>query len=166
MTAAPQIDRWRSWAAGDAVPPPCPLPHAGRDVALLAGLSAAAEQIRGLRWAIGGLVRLAVQLHLSRHAALVEGQREAEDLAAEWRRARAAEWERAEALEAELVATLAGARALAWQVLRLAGRLNAALLALPALEAAAASGGRRELAAALQPLARALRGTTEGKDAR
>lgn len=47
-----------------------------------------------------------------------------------------------------------------WQAAE--ARLGAALAALPALEAAAATGGRRDLAAALQPLVDALRGRSGG----
>lgn len=153
---------------------PCPLPHHGRDVVLLAGLSAAAAEIRDHRETIGGfddvdaetgeashvsgLVDLVVQLDVARHRAVVEGHREQETLADEWRHARAVEWERAEAAEEALAVVLAGEAQALWAVRVLAARLDAALATLPALEEAAANGGRRALAAALEPLAAALRG--------
>lgn len=153
---------------------PCPLPHHGRDVVLLAGLSAAAEEIVSLRETIGGfddvdaetgeafhvsgLVDLVVQFDVARARAVVEGHREQETLAAEWRRARAVEWERAEAAEEALAVVLAGEAEALWAVRVLAARLDAAMAALPAIEEAAANGGRRALAAALEPLAAALRG--------
>ena len=133
MTAAPRI------ASGPQ-----------RAAVLLGGLSAAAELLRGDESIIRILVRLLVRLDVARHRIVVELHHREQELDAAHHREQVLRGALDVALAREDVAT--------WALAELGGRYYAALAALPALEALMARGSRVEIAAALRPLAQALRG--------